>query len=378
MYPRPSTRTLPVRHNLGWAVCQQSKAAFLARCIALLGPAMGLLAETASAESDTPIELGAVGWSRDFDAAVEASKIKNRPLLVLFQEVPGCGTCTKYGQEVLSHPLIVEAAETLFVPVAVYNNIEGADKKVLDSFKEPAWNNPVVRIISPDRAKLTSRLADDYSVAGLASAMVRGLKKAHHPIPPYLNLLAEESRARSAGLERATFAMHCFWEGEAALGAMPGVVETRPGFVDRLEVVEVLYSPKLVAYEELLVRARKAKCASRVFARSDQQYVAAAQIVGSDIERNNDPITVDKEPKYYLAQTLLKHVPMTELQAARINAALPTKADTAPFLSPRQLALLAIIEAHPQAGWAEVVGTQDLIPAWQAAREKAGELTSKK
>ncbi len=36
-----------------------------------------------------PAELGAVSWFRDFDAATADAKAHDRPLLVLFQEVPG-------------------------------------------------------------------------------------------------------------------------------------------------------------------------------------------------------------------------------------------------------------------------------------------------
>lgn len=37
----------------------------------------------------TPVELGAVPWLRDFDAAVTKARTEKKPLLVLFQEVPG-------------------------------------------------------------------------------------------------------------------------------------------------------------------------------------------------------------------------------------------------------------------------------------------------
>ncbi|MEM7260849.1 MAG: hypothetical protein AAF488_02595 [Planctomycetota bacterium] len=36
-----------------------------------------------------PVELGVVRWHRDFDAAAEAAKKDGKPLLTLFQEVPG-------------------------------------------------------------------------------------------------------------------------------------------------------------------------------------------------------------------------------------------------------------------------------------------------
>lgn len=35
------------------------------------------------------IEVGAVEWGRDLDAALAASKASGKPVFVLFQEVPG-------------------------------------------------------------------------------------------------------------------------------------------------------------------------------------------------------------------------------------------------------------------------------------------------
>jgi hypothetical protein len=36
-----------------------------------------------------PVELGTIDWRRDFDAALEEAREKEKPLFVLFQEVPG-------------------------------------------------------------------------------------------------------------------------------------------------------------------------------------------------------------------------------------------------------------------------------------------------
>ncbi|MEL6184888.1 MAG: thioredoxin family protein, partial [Myxococcota bacterium] len=71
------------------------------------------------AASALPPELGDVKWRRDFAAAEAEARASKKPLLVLFDEVPGCQTCVRYGQSALRHPLLVEAAETLFVPAAV-------------------------------------------------------------------------------------------------------------------------------------------------------------------------------------------------------------------------------------------------------------------
>lgn len=324
-----------------------------------------------------PPELGAVEWRRGFDEALEKSKTTHTPMLVLFQEVPGCGTCVNYGEQVLSHPLIVEAAESLFIPVAVYNNIPGPDEQTLKSFNEKAWNNPVVRIVSPDRADLAPKVAGNYTVAGLAKAMVHALRNANLDIPSYLELLSLEATAQTRGLERATFAMHCFWEGEAAFGKVDGVVRTMPGFIGKSEVVEVWFDPHVVNFEALLGRARKAKCATRVFARSKEQLETAKDVVGKDALRTDDPIRPDKEPKYYLSKSPMRFVPMTHLQACRANAAVGKRKPALQFLSPRQTRLLSLIEKHPQAGWLDATGREDLAAAWNDAEAIARKLRGK-
>ncbi|HEB53216.1 MAG TPA: hypothetical protein ENI87_08185 [bacterium] len=64
----------------------------------LLGIAVGLLASLApasvvvaqdEARSQQPPELGTVHWLRNERVAQEAAKQSRKPLLVLFQEVPG-------------------------------------------------------------------------------------------------------------------------------------------------------------------------------------------------------------------------------------------------------------------------------------------------
>src|SRR5262249_55155792 len=90
-------------------------------------------------------ELGCVHWGRDVDTALGVARSSKRPVLVLFDEVPGCATCVGFGQQVLAHPLLSEAIETEFVPVFVANSRPGRDAEQLARFGEPAWNNPVLR-----------------------------------------------------------------------------------------------------------------------------------------------------------------------------------------------------------------------------------------
>ncbi len=295
--------------------------------------------------ADPPAELGRIQWDRDFDHAIAQAKQTDKPVLVLFDEVPGCSTCVNFGSLVLSHPLIVEAAQTHFVPVAVYNNIEGRDREVLLSFDEPTWNNPVVRIIGADRQERTPRHAGDYSVAGLAHAMATALEKTGKEVPAYLRLLAEES-AGNADLQQATFAMHCFWDGEARLGALDGVAHTRTGWLDEREVVELFFNPAIIDYEQLVEEAQSMDCADRVYARTDQQRSAANAVAEHAVVRTDEAIRpTPKDDKWHLAKTAWRHVPMTETQAARANAAIAAGKSPDWFFSSAQRRLFDIVNS---------------------------------
>ncbi|MCA9669483.1 MAG: hypothetical protein KC503_28000 [Myxococcales bacterium] len=288
-----------------------------------------------------PIELGGVRWRRGLPSALAASKKSGKPVLVLFDEVPGCSTVRGFGRTVLSHPLIVEAAETLFVPLLVYNNKGGVDRRVLNAFGEPTWNNPVVRIIDHQRRALATRYASTYTVRSFARAMVQGLRKAGRKVPGYLAALASPRRA-----ERATFAMHCFWTGEVRLGAIPGVLETRPGFLDGREVVEVRFDPRKLSYGELVKRARALGVASRVYAHDAAQLAAGRAVAGSAVSLTARRMRVSpKDDKYQLIHSRWRAVPLTAEQATRLNAALPVGRLPQGLLSPRQLALYRTLAA---------------------------------
>lgn len=49
----------------------------------------GLLMPVSLYAEDPPIELGAVNWGRDLEAAKKTSAKTGKPIMVLFQEVPG-------------------------------------------------------------------------------------------------------------------------------------------------------------------------------------------------------------------------------------------------------------------------------------------------
>lgn len=294
-------------------------------------------------DPDNPVELGAVHWLRDLNKGKALAESSGKPLLILFQEVPGCSNCTQFGATTLSHPLIVEAIESLFVPVCIYNNKGGNDAAALERFKEPAWNNPVVRIVRADYSDLTPRVADFRASWRLVAAMVRALDQAGKETPKYLELLDEELRSRAAGLETATFKMYCYWTGEGTFGDIPGVIETSPGYQDGNEVVRVTFDPTRVTREALAERT---------------------QPKGFSACSKNEGFRNDREPKYYLSKTNYRFIPMTSLQACRANSLVGRNQSPEDLLSARQIALLEKIKALPSQNWQNMIGRNDLIKAW--------------
>ena len=258
-------------------------------------------------------------------------------MFVLFQEIPGCETCQNFGRQPLSHPLIVEAIEEHFIPVLVYNNRDGEDATLLKRFSEPSWNNPIVRYLGPDGKDLIERVSGVWTTEGTTARMIAALQAANRKVPKYLANLQQSLTAKT---ETATFAMHCYWEGEALLGSVDGVYATRAAWRDGLEVVEVKYDPQLVNYRNLVETAQSMECASRVFAHSPQQLETARQVVGelavAATQRQQPRVAKDSDQKYYLRNSRLKNLPLTDFQATKINAALKNNQPVEKWLSDRQ------------------------------------------
>ncbi len=325
-----------------------------------------------NAGNGNPEELGNVNWERNFEVGLAKAATAKKSVFLLFQEVPGCSTCRNYGQNVLSHPLIVEAIETLFIPVAVFNNKGGADAKVLKYYGEPSWNNPVVRIVNDQKQDLIQRVNGNYSRLGIVQAMRLALEVENREVPPYLALLENELLAAQTGMETAVFSMYCFWTGEKEIGKLDGVVETQAGFMNGREVVKVKFDPEKIAYKNLLKSANQASCASHVYTDDKIQAKESETVIGLGAASDTGKFRQDREPKYYLGKTVYRFVPMTQLQAVKVNSLIGQRQLPDALLSPRQLALLKTIQANPNGQWKDRIN-EDFVAAWEevVAQKKA-------
>jgi len=287
------------------------------------------------------IELGDVMWYRDYDLALEESDRTGKPVLILFQEVPGCATCQRYGQQILSHPLLVESIQHNFIPLAIFNNKRGADATILEKYGEPSWNNPVVRIVDHKGSDLVDRMAGKYTLHQLLQGMVNALQQYDQKIPQYLQLLSEEWTR--ANLHAATFSMYCFWSGEAQLGSLDGVISVESGFQNGREVVRIRYDEDKIKKEDINSYA-------------DSHSMSAVKNTTDQSFRYSE-----KDHLYQLRHSPYRAVPMSTLQKVKVNAALYAKEDPKQYLSPQQLLWL-----RESSSKSPSVIDQDLAAAWSS------------
>jgi hypothetical protein len=275
-----------------------------------------------------PQELGKVKWLRNWDEAVTQSQKQVKPIFILFQEVPGCHTCTTFGDEVMSHPLIVELIESYFIPLAIYNNIDGHDRDILKKFNEATWNNPQVRIVNNSAKDIIPANKNIYTKSGILGKIYKALIAQNIVVPKYMQLLENEFAIEEGNIETTYFSMYCFWTGEKEIANIEGVLATDAGFMNGEEVVKIKFNKELTSVDQMFKKAREVKCGDTVFAAKEN---AKADEKGSYRQ--------DKESKYYLYKSDFKYVPMTAYQAMKVNALLGNGISPDYLLSPRQLAI---------------------------------------
>jgi len=290
---------------------------------------------------DQDEELGMVAWFRDYNTAIALSKKQDKPVLILFQEVPGCTTCRNYGHNVLSNPLLTEAIQNEFIPLAIFNNKGGNDAKILKKYDEPSWNNPVVRIVDANGNNLVKRVASDYSAKGLYNAMLKALKDYGTDIPEYVKILGKELSAVQSKKE-TYYSMYCFWTVEKQLGSQEGVLNTEAGFMKGREVVKVTYNPQIIADQTLTS-----------FAKQNSM---------SPITQDNSYRASSKDEDYYLQHSTYKYIPLSPLQRTKINSALGSRQNAAVYLSPKQLKWLTSLNKIEK----QIRFNKDFTLAWNA------------
>ena len=295
-----------------------------------------LLFARAVTRAAEPGPLGRVRWSTDLAAAQAEARRSGRPLMVL-STGPASETARRFGATTLSHPIVIDSARE-FVAVALSGDAAG---------------EPAVRFRGGDGKELTPHDSTDdparHSTPRLLARMVEALRASNRPVPPYLALVAAEYNPPPSK-ETASFAVGCYWKGEKELGALDGVLATRTGTLGREEVVEVEFDPRVLTFRDLSGHAAGMQCFRRVNAKSTEQQQAAADVVkaaggnpAAQVVRTDAPADTsdpNNQQQYFLSLHPTYHfLPLTSLQATKVNAALSGKQGVERFLSPTQIEL---------------------------------------
>lgn len=290
------------------------------------------------------VELGKVSWCRDYEQALAESARLDKPILLFFQEIPGCSTCVNFGRDVLTHPLMVELIENEFIPLAIYNNKPGKDAEILQKYNEPSWNNPVAHFIDRDGKDLIPKLANNYEHLSMYNKVIEVLQKTQRSIPRYAKLLGEELKIIYGKTAKTVYETPCFWSGETTLTQHEAVLTTSPGFIGNREVVAVDFDDKITSLKDL-----------NEFSKEQ----------GFFLIDNHSAFKVDKDPQYYLKKTNYKFLPLSKTQRSKINLAIPYKINPEQYLSPKQLYWLYHKDlnslSHPKAYELDIAQSWDFL-----------------
>jgi hypothetical protein len=212
-------------------------------------------------------------------------------------------------------------------------------------------HNPLVRLLAPAGEERLAAQLDSLDTPAALEKLIAGLQSQHMAVPQYLLLVRDEYRPMAR--ETATFAVGCYWEGERDLGKLPGIVATRTGTIGSDEVVEAEYDPAKVDFKSLVSRMGRKSCFRKVYARTDGQQQAATAVTGA-VERSAAMVQPAEQQQFDLSQHPdYYYLPLTALQATKLNSALASDGDAQRFLSPRQRTmhdrLAKVLDRHKSA-----------------------------
>ncbi|HEB53214.1 MAG TPA: hypothetical protein ENI87_08175 [bacterium] len=160
------------------------------------------------------------------------------------------------------------------------------------------------------------------------------------------------------------------------------MLATESLWLGKAEGVRVTFDTRRLAFARLLEHARAGDCARHVWTTTAEQQRLAAEVVGARARPLRSMVGEqaprrDRDQHYYLGRTALRFVPMTGVQATRVNAALHGRtlaaADLGRFLSPRQLRWLESVQMAPDADWPVALGVpfRDAVAAFRRRAARA-------
>lgn len=349
------------------------------------------------------VELGGISYlfmsaNTKFSSVAKISDKADRPILLIVQQAPGSRLAREFGANVLSHPLVVETAEDLFVPVALIRGSNGnhaasvADGNgyadTLSKYDQPASITPLIRIMNSEGVDLVPPIADKgCTIGNITSAMTQALESHNrvmeYPYPRYLKHLMVSERAQEIqAVSKIFLGASCFWVGEAELGAAHGVIATQIAWLGGREIVIVSFDKKITSYQELVRFAIAKEVVEIIYYCSDAEKDVAERQVELKIAKCKvarltgsvgGSVQLEHDTKNFIARTGFRYIPLTRYQSSRINSALfhHKEEEGIALLSPRQSAIFRNICSNPEKEREEVIDTP-IHAAWETCMKKDG------
>lgn len=295
------------------------------------------------------------------DVPKELAMVSGKPIFYIMTD-PIHGINVEAELDAFSHPLLVEALESLFIPVLITPKKDRPlEIKGFTCLEESELHAFAVGFLDEVGSDLVPPLSyDDLSSIAIVEAIVAALTAKQQAIPKYVDLLAEEMRGiTSVTNRRARFGLDGVASPELAFAGLEGVLATRVGSLHGQfeKVVEVVYDFKRLTFSALARFAiAKVPCeTTTIFCQSNDECMAARleAVKLGKLEGMTTDLQVFIEYVGFctfepfidlsaLRQTPMRFVPLTELQSSKANSLIHDGRfnDATRLLSPRQVLIL--------------------------------------
>lgn len=346
-------------------------------------------------------ELGYMQFTcANMDQAQQDALAKKHPILAIEVRIPGDADA---GRDIFRHPLIVEAARTLFTPVVRIVSAEDdahqiTKAKLIERAPSGKLCRTKVVFLNPHSGTfLTDALfGDGLTRVAVVQAMCHALATySNTSVPQYLALVCEEEVGRVDVMRHphaparkrdctAYFGVEDAAKSEVQFAALDGVLGTKPGFWQGRRVVQVTYDARKVCFSSLVRHALHADLLDNqgivFYKTNDQKRSAQVELARIATEATielkefeDGQVKADYDPKHALRKTPLRFVPLTDIQSTRANRLvhLGRFNEAMHLLSPQQGVIL--MQAMRTNGGSNKlfheVTDRPILPAWLSVME---------
>jgi hypothetical protein len=292
------------------------------------------------------VEYG-IGYTySDLREAKREAKRQRKPI---FCTRTGADFNKVFHSSALTHPLIVEAVESLFVTVNSEIDLEVPGSPVCAT----------VQILDEKGTPLLPHIGGDLllrrNMVVVVELLVKSLTKCSIEVPKYLQLLLEEESGRSevlpSGKRRkldriAIFGVSDYHVIEAKFANAAGVLNIQAGLYKGRQVLQVTYASRVTSFDSLLRYALSSNFATSIYYQSQDEFVVARSVCDQlrrsyhIIGKIEDSSLINNvvDGRSGIRKTALRYVPMTSLQKVHANKLVHEGLfnEASHLLSPRQ------------------------------------------